>query len=192
MNPLIGSHELAEVFTIRRDGFDCVTLVETVLAECLSAAHQSSFEEELRALRYREGKVDWLARLHYFSDWLATNESRGVLRSVFSGLPEHRRTLSALAHYPARSAQLKFLPPSELESHRILLNNGDILAFGTTRQDLDLSHTGFFERQSDGSETLIHATKTLGKVVAEPLDAFLARFGDSPGILAYRPHAKMR
>jgi hypothetical protein len=184
--PLVGAHDSAEVFTIRRDGFDCVTLVETVLAECLSEAHQSTFEDELRALRYRSAKVEWIARLHYFSDWLATNEARGVLSCVFPEFPAQSRTLSFLAHYPERRAQLKFLPLAELASHRSRIVSGDILAFGTTRQDLDLAHTGFFERQSDGSETLIHATKTAGKVVAEPLEAFVARFGATPGILAYR------
>jgi hypothetical protein len=186
-NPLSGSHETAEVFTNRRDGFDCVTFVETVLAECFSEARSTAFDDELRALRYRDGSVRWLARLHYFSDWLRSNEARGVLRAVFPEQPEVLRTLSLLEQYPAQTAELRFLPISQIAPERGRLQSGDIVAFGTTRENLDLAHTGFLEVMPDGSAVLLHATKTFGKVVSEPLETFLERFGASPGILVYRP-----
>jgi cell wall-associated NlpC family hydrolase len=184
---LVGSHDTKEEFVARRDAFDCVTFVETVLAECFSEAYGTSFEDQLRELRYRNGEISWLSRLHYFSDWLETNDAHGRVRAVFPKLSETRRTLSLLSHYPARVAMLRFLPVSELDGHLQHLAPGDLLAFGTTRENLDVSHVGFFAHGADSVHTLLHATKTFGGVVEEPLAAFLTRFGESPGLLVYRP-----
>lgn len=186
-NGLVGSHDTNEELVTSRDGFDCVTFVETVLAECLSEVYGTSFEDELKGLRYRSGTVSWESRLHYFSDWLETNETHGRLRAVFPNLSETRRTLSLLAHYPARIAMLRFLPVKDLAGYAQHLAPGDLLAFGTTREDLDVSHVGFLAHGEDGVETLLHATKTFGRVVEEPLTAFITRFGESPGLLVSRP-----
>jgi hypothetical protein len=186
-NGLVGSHDTEEQFVNRRDAFDCMTFVEAVLAECLSQAYSTPFDAELRALRYRDSVVSWFSRLHYFSDWLEVNTKRGVLQEVFVELPETPRTLSLLAHYPPLSARLRFLPVSELTHSQHQFAPGDIISFGTTRENLDVSHVGFFARNVDGTDELIHATKTLGRVVEEPLATFLERFGETPGLLVHRP-----
>ena len=111
---LIGSHDTKEEFVTRRDAFDCVTLVETVLAECFSEAYDTSFKDELRELRYRNGEISWLSRLHYFSDWLETNEAHGRVRAVFPGLSETRRTLSLLSHFDRTRAKLPIRTPGSL------------------------------------------------------------------------------
>src|SRR4051812_39583627 len=57
-NTLIGGPRQPEIFVARDDRFDCVTFCETVLAA--AKAHDlPSFEAELRAIRYRNGTVDW-------------------------------------------------------------------------------------------------------------------------------------
>jgi hypothetical protein len=184
---LIGSHDTDEQFVDRTDAFDCVTFVEFVLARCYSQARGTPIESELKSLRYRDGIVSWMCRLHYFSDWLETNAKRGVLRQVFSENPELSRTLSLITDYPQLCAKLRFLPLSDLTVSLQQIAPGDIIAFGTTRENLDVSHVGFFARSSDGTDVLLHATKTYGRVIEEPLTAFLERFGASPGILVYRP-----
>jgi hypothetical protein len=186
-NPLLGSHDKAEKFVTSKSSFDCVTFVETVLAECLSSQLQTTYEHELRNLRYKNGFVDWLSRLHYFSEWLTVNASRGFLSPVFSPPITTRRTLSLLKHYRTCDVALAFLPLSELATARSQIKPGDIIAFGTTNISLDVSHTGFLARSSEGEDFLIHATKTFGKVIEEPLDSFLKRFGECPGLLVYRP-----
>jgi hypothetical protein len=186
---LVGSHDTEEQFVDRTDAFDCVTFVEFVLAQCHSEMDGTSVKSELKALRYRDGTVSWLCRLHYFSDWLETNAKRGVLREVFSDLPETARTLSLLQNYPQLSVKLRFLPLSALAGSLQHIEPGDIIAFGTTRENLDLSHVGFFAKSSDGTNVLLHATKTFGRVIEEPLASFLERFGASPGLLVYRPLA---
>lgn len=184
---LIGSNDTDEQFVNRTDAFDCVTFVEFVLAQCFSQARGTSVESELKALRYRDATVSWTCRLHYFSDWLETNAKRGVLHEVFSALPETPRSLSLLPNYPQLCVKLRFLPLGDLTVSLQQITPGDIIAFGTTRENLDVSHVGFFAKSSDGTNVLLHATKTYGRVVEEPLTAFLERFGESPGLLVYRP-----
>lgn len=186
-HPLIGTHTAPEEFVATRTSFDCVTFVETVLAECFSAARSSNFEDELRLLRYRDGIVSWNTRLHYFSEWLTANSARGALRAVFPDLPVTSRTLSLLAHYPPSIAELRFLPCADIVTRQDELASGDILAFGTTRTNLDVSHTGFLEVSAQHGAMLLHATKRFGKVIEESLDEFLSRLGECPGLLVYRP-----
>lgn len=54
---------------IRFDAFDCVTFVETVLADC--------DENKLNHIRYKDGKIDFLNRNHFIeSDWLINNADK--------------------------------------------------------------------------------------------------------------------
>src|SRR5579859_3329978 len=55
-NPLIGSAATPEVFTVSLDGFDCVTYFETVLAFA-RASNVDDFVEELRKIRYEQGRI---------------------------------------------------------------------------------------------------------------------------------------
>ena len=184
---LIGSDVIQEEFVCRRDAFDCVTFVESVLAESLSEICSTQYMDELRSLRYRHGVVSWHSRLHYFSDWLTSHAARGVLREVFPELPCTHRVLSLLPNYPAQQADIRFLPLGDLPLYESQLQRGDLLAFGTSRTDLDVSHVGFFNRSEGGVAMLIHATKARGSVIEEALSTFLDRFGETPGLLVYRP-----
>src|SRR5262245_21543312 len=57
-NPLIGSADTPEVFTVSTDGFDCVTYVETVFALARSG-DAGQFVDVLRQIRYADGEVKW-------------------------------------------------------------------------------------------------------------------------------------
>ncbi len=86
--------------------FDCVTLIETVLAlvqfirrdgtELLAdrARAEAQFERYLRGWRYRGGMLDgYASRLHYFSEWLSDNERRGrllIITRELGGVPDSR------------------------------------------------------------------------------------------------------
>ena len=53
---------------IRYDAFDCVTFVETVLA--------NSDVDKLNKIRYKNGEIDFVKRNHFIeSDWLTNNNS---------------------------------------------------------------------------------------------------------------------
>jgi len=82
-----------ERLVINLRAFDCVTLIENVLAlvrfiredgpSLLAdpAAARLRYERYLREWRYRGGVLaGYPSRLHYFSEWLADNAARGRLR----------------------------------------------------------------------------------------------------------------
>src|SRR5262245_55819498 len=98
INPLTGSADAAEVFTVSLDAFDCVTYVETVLALSL-AATVDEFVEWLRKIRYENGRIEWARRNHYSTDWIRSGMRAGALRAI--RLPEgtavvKQRTLDAV------------------------------------------------------------------------------------------------
>src|SRR5688572_1786832 len=83
INPLIGSPTEPEVFVASLDAFDCVTYVETVLA-LARASNTDAFVEELRKIRYENGKVEWQRRNHYMTGWIRNNLRRRVLSKAMS------------------------------------------------------------------------------------------------------------
>jgi hypothetical protein len=92
-----GTLEVAgpEGVVVNLEEFDCVTLVENVLAlvrfvkiydptilESESRAREA-FTGLLREIRYRRARVEgYPSRLHYFSDWINDNEGKGLVREV--------------------------------------------------------------------------------------------------------------
>ena len=75
-------------------GLDCVTFVENVftLARFVKsdvvgrladrAGVEGEYERGLRALRYRNNRIDgYPSRLHYFTDWIGDNERKRLLRA---------------------------------------------------------------------------------------------------------------
>ncbi len=87
----------------RMDAFDCTTYVETVWA--LSATPEGGDPSAtLQSLRYREGQVDFIKRLHFTAlDWVPYHQQRGVLRPIdlAPGLPalESRTLIDEQAWY---------------------------------------------------------------------------------------------
>lgn len=179
-NPLIGGPDQLERLVIRLDAFDCVTFVEQVLALARSAS-AAGFRDELIRTRYRAGVVDWAARLHYFSDWLAANQRRGAIRirTPGPGARTIQARLSSLAGLPARRVRFALVPKRYLARARSRLVDGSIVAFATLRRDLDFFHTGlvFYDRSPglDAGPMLWHASRSAGRVIAQPLFDYLAR-----------------
>ena len=65
---------------------DCTTLVETVTALTLATRHGgrhwADFCNWLLAIRYFDGQMDgYASRCHYFSQWIASAERRGLVSS---------------------------------------------------------------------------------------------------------------
>lgn len=59
--------------------FDCLTYVEHVLALALSS-NAGEFMSQLQRLRYKDGKIDYLHRNHFFViDWLANNKDIAMI-----------------------------------------------------------------------------------------------------------------
>jgi hypothetical protein len=113
--------EGAEKLVVNFRGFDCVTLVENVLATVRfvrgggagrladRGRAEAAYEALLREIRYRNGVVaGYPTRLHYFSDWIYDNERRGIVRDVtasLGGVPDPDR-IDFMSTHPEAYRQL--------------------------------------------------------------------------------------
>jgi hypothetical protein len=195
--------------------FDCVTFVETVLALALCAASgkmlPSELQKRIKAIRYRQGKIDgYGSRLHYFTDWLRDNEKKEVLKDIsrdLKGRPCRKKINFMTMHrdlYPALKN------PATVDTLRRIENNlsrktfhiigkntfnaikakiqsGDIIAFASGLEGLDIAHAGFAVRQGN-SLNLLHASSKEGAVVISKISlaAYLKANKNFTGILVAR------
>jgi len=189
VGPLRGSPTEEERLVSRVDGFDCVTLVESVVAMAWSSVPED-FEAGLISLRYRGGQVQWLERNHYMSLWLDRNEDAGAVTRV---LPERwvgeasARDLCCLEGFPRVEQHLAYLPLGRIEELFAVARSGDLICFVSTRGDLDTYHVGLLVQQPEPLPPLLrHASRSAGQVVEESLPDFLQR-NETPGVLVARP-----
>lgn len=183
---LVGSATEAEAIVAPLDGFDCVTYVESVLALARSA-DPAGFVEELRALRYEGGAVEWKRRNHYMTDWVRRNARAGTVRTVAPGTLGKRveKTLSTVPGLSPRRARFAVVPKGRVRALLPRLANGDVLLFASTKAGLDVFHCGFLVL-AGGSIRLRHASRSAGRVVEEDLARFLAA-NRMAGVIAARP-----
>ena len=196
--------------------FDCVTFVESTLAmaRVLRAGEPTfdAFTRELLRIRYQDGvPPTYPARLHYFSDWIASNEAKGIVENVTGELggvvdPEpiafmtgHRasyRQLGDTAHLRAieeREAELSarervYIPEAGIADVAAEIRDGDIIAATSTLEGLDIAHTGI-ALWVDGALHLMHAP-LVGSVVEiseQPLADRIQRIEGQDGIMVARP-----
>lgn len=175
------------------------------------------FVYNLRNLRYRDGKVNgYPSRLHYIADWAVDNIHRGNFKDVTAQFPRCSYVVKTIdfmsanaSKYPALadSANLAQIKRVEIpyRRHRFPLiktrdlamkdvgqafRNGDIVAFTSTVDNLDVSHMGIISMR-DGEPYVIHASSSAGKVVVSdvPLDKFVKRNRNFTGVRVFRLNA---
>jgi len=199
------------------DGFDCVTLCETLLAlaRCVKLEHQSynQYCQELQRIRYREGIIDgYPSRLHYFSDWIYDNERKGIVHDItvslggkafakriyfmsshvssYAKLKDHPQFIDTIRKQEKEISQRKrtFLRKSDLKIHEKEIQSGDLLAFTSSKEGLDVAHTGIAIREQ-GALKLLHAPQAGEQVqiTKESLNEYLSRRSQMTGLLVARP-----
>lgn len=176
--------------------FDCTTYVETVIA--LTRAVRSgypafdTFLNELQRIRYREGKVEgYPSRLHYATDWLYHNETKGILKNISAELGGVRleKTINFMTSNRESYRQLKsndtmltemaaiekdisdrggfnYLPKANIAITAPLIPHMSVIAFTTSINGLDVTHMGF-AYQEEERLTFIHASSAQKKVVID-------------------------
>ena len=186
-NPLIGSADTPEVFTVSLDGFDCVTYIETVLALARSSKVED-FVGCLRKIRYESGCIEWERRNHYMTVWTHNNVREGIIRPVSSpAIPtlSRERVLNVVPGLAAQRAHLKCVPKPAVLRLTSYLHTGDLIFFVSTRKHLDVFHNGIIMR--DGTSVLMrHASRSQGMVVEQELNEFL-KANRMTGVIAMRP-----
>jgi len=207
-----------ETLVVNLHGLDCTTFVENVLTFSLllkNGQHDfEDFTETLETIRYKDGKLeDYASRLHYFSEWIANNESKGLLKDVTSeiGGTEITKDINFMSThrdlYPFLKDEGNFgkiqasekylndrsicvLPQDQIESQEHLIQSGDIIALATSINGLDVTHTGIATRENDGRIHLLHAsTGSMEVEVTQiPLVDYLKKVKKNTGIMVARPN----
>ena len=164
--PLIGSSDIPEVFTISLAGFDCVTYVETILALSL-ASSVDEFVERLRRIRYENGCIAWEQRNHYMTRWIRHNvRNRSLVRMSMPEITTNvkERILSFVPGLRPVQARFSCVPKRFMGKLAARLQTGDLVFFASTRKHLDVFHCGIIVRD-EYRILLRHALRSRGAVV---------------------------
>jgi hypothetical protein len=195
--------------------FDCVLYIENVLAIARAIAtvetSYAAYADGVRTLRYRDGEQGgYCSRLHYFSDWIADNESRGALQNVTRAIggeafpktldfmSTHRSSYPRLAsdsvyacvvgtEQALRGLQLFYIPQARIAAAYAQMQPGDIIATATSVGGLDVTHTGFVHKTARGTG-FMHASQASDEVIVSPdLQAYVQGIRSQVGVIVARP-----
>lgn len=182
-----------ERLTVNTRETDCILFVEMCLAMSLTAKEaEPTFEkyvDNLRQLRYRNGKVDgYTSRLHYTSEWIIQGETRGIFHEVsrqcggsvldqkFNFMSNHPASYKQLKDNPKAVAKIRiaeqnletwdywYIPKADLPKCIKNIKTGDIIGFNSSTPGLDIAHVAYAYWEGD-TLTFIHASYTDKKVV---------------------------
>ena len=210
-----------ETLVARFDGFDCVTFVETALALARSAEAADStyagFARRLAEQRYRNGgPVGYCGRLHYFTEWLADNADRGLvrrlgaelqgrpLRDTLNFMSTHRSAYDRFATNDSlfaciramedrlrarqRRNPVRYVPQDSIRAVYDQLQAGDIIALVSPIDGLDVAHTGLVYAPDDAeTKGLLHASLSDGVVVSPDLQQYVQTIDRQIGMVVARP-----
>ena len=201
--------------------FDCVLYIENVLAVAhgiaTGDATPEAFVAEVARMRYRGGAMNgYGSRLHYFTEWIADNETRGTLRNVTGDaggvaldtrivfMSEHRAAYPRLADAAAFDSvlaaesrlaglDLVYIPKARIAEAYARLQPGDVVAMATSIGGLDVTHTGFVHvtpaaAGAAGRTGFLHASSASNAVTLSPdLHAYVRDIRNQTGIVVARP-----
>ncbi len=206
-----------ESLVINLQGLDCTTYIENVLAfsHILKEGKTdfTAFTKALETIRYKNGKLSgYASRLHYFSEWIANNESKNLVKDITAeiGGRETTKKIDFMSThrelYPylkddtnfekikASEAYLNMQPlcilaQEEIEKNEHLIQTGDLIALTTSINGLDITHTGIATREKDGRIHLLHASTSSNQVEVTtlPLVDYIKKIKKNTGIMVVRP-----
>ncbi len=193
-NTLVGSPQKTEQLVINLAGLDCFTLLDVIEA-LRRATSVENFSEQLKQVRYHNGKVAYEKRRHFFSDWVAddttlisdvtTGVGRGRAKNVPKKLNHKSDGTLWLPEIAVTEREIYYIPTENIDT-RVLstLQSGDYIGIYSDKEGLDVSHTGLIVKSTD-HVILRHASSRSGveRVVDEVLLDYLQ---GKPGLVVYR------
>lgn len=206
-----------ETLVVNLHGLDCTTYVENALAFSMLLKQKEytfdAYVNNLEIIRYKDGAMNgYASRLHYFSEWIANNAEKGLLKNITNeiGGTEIKKNIDFMSShrdlYPfltdaSNFKQLKasenylnnqticVLAQDKIAENEHLIQSGDIIALATSIDGLDVTHTGIATREKDGRIHLLHASTGSMEVEVSklPLAAYLEGVKNNTGIMVARP-----
>lgn len=206
-----------ETLVVNLQGLDCTTFVENVLAFSLLLRQEemsfNNYLKQLETIRYKNGTLDgYASRLHYFSEWIANNAEKGLLKDItgdiggeaitkdINFMSTHRNLYPFLAddvNYSKIKASENYLnsqaicvlAQEDIIENEHLIKSGDIIALATSINGLDVTHTGIATREKDGRIHLLHAStgSMQVEITKKPLADYVKGIKSNVGIMIARP-----
>jgi Protein of unknown function (DUF1460) len=195
--------------------FDCQSFIEYTLAltqtKRMASPSYDGFRDKVKNLRYRNGNINYGARLHYFSSWIYEHQKEGLLKDMSREIggeifekDVHYMSLKKDTFYgnmadPATFATIRkiekelsakekyYIPKDKLIAVEKGIKDGDIIAITNAQDGMDIAHTGIAYWQGEHVH-LLHASSETGFVVVtnEPLIDYLAIHRKHTGIMVAR------
>ena len=187
--------------------FDCMLFIEQLLALSLSDSFDQ-FVEHTRDLRYRDGRVSYCTRQHYFHDWVRSAQSQNLLETtsgwpgeITRSLPLNFMSEQRQLYRPMQSEELfdcirrreesrqvvqHYVPLHAIESVLPRIQSGDLFAIATRIEGLDVSHTGVLVRDRSSVDA-IHAAPGRGVMRSRSFGRYLRSIPDAIGAVIVRP-----
>jgi len=194
-NTLTGDINTPEIFTVDLKAMDCFTYIDYVEALRLSV-RLDEFDPNLKDIRYKNAKVSFQNRNHFFSDWPISNNDNVTdvtyeiggnnAVAVEKSLNLKSDGSTFLPGIPVVPREFYYIPSSAIDDELVSkLRTGDYIGMYTEIDGLDVTHTGIVIKQDEGV-FLRHASskKSNQKVVDENLKEYTKNV---PGIVVYRP-----
>ncbi len=182
-----------ERLTVNTRETDCILFVEMCLAMSLTAKEEhptfEKYVDNLRQLRYRNGKVDgYASRIHYTSEWIIQGTVRGLFDEVsrecggspldqkFNFMSTHPASYKQLKDSPKNVEKIKaveqnleswdywYIPKADLPKCIKNIKTGDIIGFNSATPGLDIAHVAYAYWEGN-TLTFIHASYSEKKVV---------------------------
>ncbi|QEE12503.1 DUF1460 domain-containing protein [Bartonella krasnovii] len=192
-NMLQGSEKIPEKLIIDFRGLDCFTYLDYVEALRKSKSPKEFINNVIKT-RYIKGKVHFLNRKHFFTDWAYREYKRATditaeisphAISVEKYLNKKADNGNYLPGLPVIKRTITYIPSNFINEEVISrLKSGDFIGIYTKLAGLDVTHVGFFI-MTDKGPMLRNASsrKENEKVVDSPFMDYVAKI---PGIIVLR------
>jgi len=192
---LIGNINISEVFVINLESVDCFTFIEYIESMRLSSSFHE-FKENLKKVRYRNGKISFENRNHFFTDWCEYNavfidditEQIGGKKviQVKKELNKKDDETYFLPGIQPRGRLINYLPSNAIDDAIIdELRIGDYIGIYSEKQGLDVSHVGIFIREKNNIYLRHASSLQEHRQVID--DNFKNYILNRPGIIVFRP-----
>ena len=193
---LIGSETGQEVLVINPAEFNKLTFLENIEAMRRSASF-SEFKKNLSKIRYRDGKVEYNKRNHFFTEWRDNNSeyieditlklAKDKAIKVTRRLKVPKRTPFFIPGLFPRTLDITYIPTQSIDDAIMArLKTGDYVGIYSDDKKQDVSAAGIVIREND-KVYLRHASKEKQKVVEEELGKLLLAH---KGLIILRPKTK--